>query len=45
VAGKGTSVKWRLECLEEINQHDSGTLTNKERIVMKLYKAQKALEN
>jgi hypothetical protein len=27
---KCTSVKWRLECSEESNQHDSGTLTNKE---------------
>jgi hypothetical protein len=25
VAGKGTFVKWRLECFEEINQHDSRT--------------------
>jgi hypothetical protein len=38
-------VKWRLECFEEINQYDSGTLTNKERSVMKLYEAQTALEN
>jgi hypothetical protein len=44
-AGKCTSVKWRLECFEEINQHDSGTLTNKERSVMKLYETQRALEN
>jgi hypothetical protein len=43
--GKGTSVKRRLECFEEINQHDSGTLTNKERRVMNLYEAQTALEN
>ena len=45
VAGKGTSVKWRLEYFEEINQHDSGTVTNKERSVMKLYETQRALEN
>jgi hypothetical protein len=38
-------VKWRLECFEEINQYDSGTLTNKERSVKKLYEAQTALEN
>jgi hypothetical protein len=25
VAGKGTSVRWRMECFEEINQHVSGT--------------------
>ena len=43
--GKRTSMKWRLECFVEINQHDSGALTNKERSVMKLYEAQRALEN